>query len=195
MLNSRIFSAFAILAGALLSSSPAWAAGEVSGFGGGITINSGGGTHPLFGGAGGVQVGEHGLLFGEFSYSPLASATLSSADLGVSNASGSGSLHLATYGGGYDYSFGSSKTLVPYAVVALGAAVQTLSASASVAGVSASTSMSSTAFDFGFGGGVRFFATKRWGFKPEVRYQRMQASSGGNSTLSYSVGFFYSFGK
>jgi hypothetical protein len=47
----------------------------------------------------------------------------------------------------------------------------------------------------GAGGGVRIYAGKNWGFKPEVRYQRYQLSGGYINTAIFSGGVFYQFGK
>jgi hypothetical protein len=187
-----------LLAGASFLSTITWANSfEVSGLGGGITVDDGGGTHPLFGGAAAFGLGDNFHLFGEFSYIPLPSSSGSATLSSGATVTGSQSAKLADFGGGLDYSFLSSQSkLRPYVVGAFGLAhtFDTLSLSAN--GTSASVSMGSNGFYAGAGGGVRLYVGKRWGLKPEVRYQRYQSTQGGGSnTVMYTVGVFYRFGE
>jgi hypothetical protein len=187
-----------LLAGASILSTMTWANGlEVSGFGGGITADQGGGTHPLVGGAAAYALGDNFHLFGEFSYSPLASASFSATNSSGVTASGSESAKLANFGGGLDYTFLSPHSkLRPYVTGAFGLAHQYGTASESDGyGNSVSVSASSNAFYAAVGGGVRLYVGKRWGLKPEVRYERFQNTQGGNNTVMYTVGVFYRFGE
>lgn len=186
-----------LLAGASIFSTITWAAGaEVSGYGGGITLDGGGGTHAVVGATGAFRLGDHVHLFGEFGYSTLASSAFSTSANGVT-VTGNASVKLANFGGGADYSFRSSEARVrPYVTVALGDGhfYGTGSGTGSN-GNSASVSISVTnALYSGVGGGLRLYVGKHWGFKPEVRYQRYQSSLIGSNTVQYSVGLFYQFG-
>ncbi|MGA2739006.1 MAG: hypothetical protein ABSG65_16330 [Bryobacteraceae bacterium] len=179
--RSLVFRGLALLAGASFFSALTWAGGaEVSGFGGGITVGGGLGTHGVFGGSGAVRIGDHIHVFGDINHSTILSESIS----GVTGTAG-----LTNFGGGVDYSFGSSTTrLRPYVMAALGAGH--FSAGAEGVSVSIGNSVYS-----GFGGGVRVYVGEHWGVKPEVRYQRYLSSvaQGTNSAL-YTVGLFYQFG-
>ncbi len=187
-----------LLAGASFFSAITWADGvEVSGSGGGITLDGGGGTHAVIGATGAYRLGDHVHLFGEFSYSTLASSSFSTSASGVS-VTGNARVKLANFGGGADYSFRSSEAKVrPYITGALGVGhfYGTGSGTGSN-GVSANVSIGVTnALYSGVGGGIRLYLGQHWGLKPEVRYQRYQSSLIGSNTVQYTVGLFYEFGK
>jgi hypothetical protein len=195
--RNAVLRGLVLLAGAFIFTTITWAGGvEVSGFGGGITLDGGGGTHPAFGATGAYRLGDHVHLFGEFSYSTLASSSFSTSSNGVT-VTGNASVKLASFGGGADYSFRSSESKVrPYATVALGDGhfYGTGSGTGSN-GNSASVSIGvANALYSGVGGGLRLYVGKHWGFKPEVRYQRYQSSLFGSNAVVYSVGLFYRFG-
>ena len=179
-----------LLAGACAFSNAMWADGpEIVGFGGGATYSGGNGTHALFGGGASFGIGNNIRLLGEFTYSPLASATQSQSGVTVS-----GSEHLIGFGGGIDYSFLDAKAKArPYVTAVVGLDHDSASATGtgSSAGSIPSISISSNSAYIGFGGGLRYFIGKSWGIKPEVRYQH--SPSFGNSVV-YSVGLFYRFG-
>jgi outer membrane protein W len=192
----RVLRSLAFLAGASFFSTIALAGGaEVSGFGGGITMDGGTGTHAALGGGAAYLLGDNVHLFGEFSYATLASASMSS---GTTTANASAKL--ASFGGGADYSFGSSSSkLRPYVLAALG--VGHFYGTASADGFSATVGIANDLYT-AVGGGVRLYLTKRWGLKPEVRYQRYESSQssllgggiGSSNSLLYTVGVFYQFG-
>jgi hypothetical protein len=191
MLRHKTIRVSCLLAGALFLAVSAFAQDgrvEVTGFGGAIVIDQGGGTHALFGGSAGVRVTQGLRLFGEFSVAPLASATASEGGV-----TASGSEKLYNFGGGVDYSFGSSQRFVPYVIAAGGLGRDSASATAEPLG--ASFSIVSNSAYFGFGSGARIYAGHNWGFKPEVRFQRYQASSGGSNTVVVTGGIFFQFGK
>ena len=192
--RSVILRGLVLFAGAAVFSTVAWGgSAEIDGFGGGITLNGGGGTHGLYGGSAGFGIGSNLHLFGEFSYSTLASTAFSTTSGGIT-VTGNASVNLVNYGGGADYSFGSSR-LRPYVIVAVGGGHFYASGSGSGNGVSANASMTvANSFDTGVGGGVRMYVGKHWGFKPEIRYQRYQSSQLSGNTALYTVGLFYQFG-
>jgi len=193
MISHKTILVSCLLAGTLLFTTAAFAEdgkGEVAGFGGGIAMTGGAGTHALVGGSAGVRIVTHLRLFGEFTYSQLGS--YSASEEGVS---ASVKDKLYGFGGGVDYSFGSSKRLVPYFVAAVGAGHESLGVSASAGGATASENLAtSNSVYLGVGGGVRFYAGDNWGIKPEVRYQRYSGSNGGSSAV-FTVGIFYQFGQ
>ena len=95
-----------------------WAAtGEVSGFGGALSMNGGIGTHGLYGARGGIRFGGSVLVFGEGSWSQLYSTTQQSSSGGVT-ATATGAAKLAHYGGGIEYGLGSSKRFSPFVLTA-----------------------------------------------------------------------------
>lgn len=184
-----------LLAGASIFSTITWAAGiEVSGFGGGVTFDDGGGTHGIGGAAAAVSLGDNLHVFGEFAFSTLATASASEAGI-----TANGTDNLLNFGGGVDYSFGSSGSkLRPYVTAAFGLGHQIASASANAAGYAINISQTANSLYTGFGGGVRLYLGKSWGLKPEVRYQRytgVGSSAGtGSNSVQYTVGLFYQFG-
>jgi len=169
-----------LLAGASVLSVIAWAGGaEVSGSLGAITIGQGGGTHAVYGGAGGVRIGDHIHLFGEVNHSTILTLT----DSGVTGNAG-----LTNFGGGADFSFGSPTSKVrPYVTAALGVG----HFYASAQGVS--LTITNSAYT-GFGGGVRVYVGEHWGVKPEIRFQRYLSSLFQVNSAVYTVGLFYQFG-
>jgi hypothetical protein len=193
MFNRSVVSrGLVLLAGASIFSTITWAAGaEVSGLGGGITLDGGAGTHADYGGSGAYRLGENIHLFGEFNFSTLATTSMSS-----NGVNATGSAKLANYGGGVAYSFRvPDSKLRPYATVALGAGHFYGTGSATSNGTTTNVSIGiANALYTGVGGGVRFYLGKHWGLKPEVRYQRYQSSLFQANTVVYTVGLFYQFG-
>src|SRR6266849_759172 len=98
-----------VLAGVSMSSTVSWAQGfEVSGFGGAMTFDGGVGTHAAYGASGAFRLGDNVHIFGEFSFTRLASESFSEPGPGTATITGNANVNLASYGGGADYSFGSS---------------------------------------------------------------------------------------
>lgn len=206
MVNLRaILRGLVLLAGASAFSSISWGQGfEVSGFGGAMTMDGGVGTHASYGGAGAFLLGENIHIFGEFNYSQLVSSQFSQAAGNGSTITGTANVDLASFGGGVDYSFGSSTSKVrPYVTVALGVGhfYGTGSGTNGTTSTNVSVGISNSLY-VGVGGGVRFYFGKHWGVKPEVRYQRYNSSNvgllgvstGGANAVEYNVGLFYQFG-
>ena len=197
MLHQKTIRASWLLAGALLFSAAAFAQDgkvEVAGFGGGLAM-TGAGVNALAGGSGDVRVTDNLRVFGEFTYSPLSSLAASAANeaSALTGVNVTAHVKLFDFGGGIDYSFGSSKVR-PYALVALGVGHTSVSATATVDGVSGTGSSSTDSAYVGVGGGVRIYAGQNWGIKPEFRYQRYGGSLASNSAV-FTVGLFYQFGK
>ncbi len=167
---------------------------EVSGTGGGLTMNGGLGTHSLVGGQVGVRFGFI-QVFGEGSWSQLLSATQQGSTGGVTTTA-TGAAKVANFGGGAEYSFGTSKRFAPYAVTAVGVGhFYATGSGSSSTGVSVTVSLPIANLEyFGVGGGVRVYAGKHWGFKPEVRYQRYNNSLYSANAATYTVGLFWRFG-
>jgi hypothetical protein len=192
----KILRSFVVLASAAAFSAVSWAAGvEVSGFGGAITMNGGVGTHATYGGGAAVPLGDNVHVFGEFGISTLASEQVSSGSI-----TATGTAKLANYGGGADYSFGSSGSRFrPYVLAGVG--IGHFYANGSGEGTSVSLGITNQ-FYTALGGGVRMYLGKQWGLKPEVRYQHYYSSQSslvggtvaGSSAVQYTVGVFYQFG-
>jgi hypothetical protein len=201
MLRKYRVQLLAISTGVLIFSSVLSAQGnpEVAVFGGGTTFDQEGGTHPVLGGSFSAEIRGRLRLFGEFDYISLGKATFSGDIAGVS-VSSTAKARLYDFGGGVDFSFrrGSSKA-APYLIAAAGLGHQSLSATGvGVMGTSRATvdySESANAAHFGVGGGIRLYAGRNWGIKPEFRYQRYQSSEGNNNALFYTVGLFFQFGR
>lgn len=195
--RSVVARSFVLLMGVSAFSTITWAAGgEVSGFGGAMTFSGGVGTHGAAGAGAAYRFGDNIHLFGDFSYTTLASQTASSGGV-----TATGTAKLASFGGGFDYSFGSSDSkLRPYVTASLG--VGHFYATGSGPGVNVSLGIANE-FYTGLGGGVRLYVGKNWGIKPEVRYQRyfngqsslLGGGIGGISAVLYTGGIFYQFGK
>lgn len=98
------------------------------------------------------------------------------------------SAHALTFGAGMQYNFrnafkGNPK-FVPYA--GAGLSLVRVSASASGGGISASASDSSLMLNLG--GGLRYYMTPKWGFRPEL-----MIFAGDGSFVRAAVGIFYQF--
>lgn len=195
-MSKQVLRSLVIFAAASVFTAVTWAAGvEVSGFGGALTMDGGVGTHPTYGGSAAVLLGDNVHVFGEFSMSNLLSEQVSSGSM-----TATGTAKLANYGGGVDYSFGSSSSRFrPYVLAGIG--VGHFYATGSGGGTSVSLGLTNQ-FYTAFGGGLRMYLGKQWGLKPEVRYQRYFSSEssliggavGGSNVVQYTVGVFYQFG-
>jgi hypothetical protein len=195
-----VLRAWTAIAGACFLSAYALAAGvEVEGYGGGMTLAQGLGSHPMAGSQAGIRLGKRLTLLGEFGYTPLLSNTQQVSASGET-ATGSATLKMLTYGGAVDFSFASQSRLRPYAVFAVGGEHMWASATGSAPGaptVNLSLGLGNGVY-LGVGGGVRLYVGKRWGFKPEVRYMPIYMSVLGSSsyvnTVSYTGAFFFEIG-
>jgi len=193
MFTQKTSRAHWLLAGTLLFSISALAQGgkgEVVGFGGGTSLSGGAGTHGLFGGSAGARLTDHMHVFGEFAVVPLATASAT-----MEGVTANGSEKLYNFGGGVDYSFGSSERAVPYVLVAGGLSHDSASATANAAGYTVTVGASANAAYYGAGGGMRLYIGKKWGIKPEVRFQRYTGSGSSTIGVDFAVGLFYQFGQ
>jgi len=178
-----------LLAAASFFPTAVWAQGaEVSGFGGAATLNGGGGTHPVFGGSGGVQLADHLHIFFEVNHLHLLNVSTVDAS-GNPTTVGAG---LTNFGGGVDYSFGSPGSKVrPYVLTSVGDG----RIGASAEGVSAGVN----SFYVGVGGGARVYLGKHWGIKPEVRVQHYVATvlgeTGTYTGVYFTGGVFLELGQ
>jgi hypothetical protein len=195
---------FAVLRGLVvltsisIFSTVTWAQGlEVSGFGGAMTMDGGVGTHAAYGGAAAFRLGDHIHIFGQFSYSTLASSAFSTTSSGVT-VTGNASVNVESFGGGIDYTFKApGSKLRPFVTGGLGVGHFYGSGSGTGSnGGSASVSVGLTnALYTEVGGGVRLYVTKHLGLKPEVVYRRYQSSLFSSNAVQYTAGVFYQFGE
>jgi hypothetical protein len=150
-----------------------------------IGLVSGIGTHGAFGGSFGGALSEHVLAFGEFLYIPLGSSTVRV--LGVNQSVSARSFN---FDGGLQYQFRKHGVMVPYAGVGLGLlhSSASISNSFSFQGFNFSTGGSSNDFYVNLGGGVRYYVTEQWGFRPEFTI-----FAGPNTFVRIGAGVFYQF--
>jgi hypothetical protein len=153
-----------------------------------------GNKHVNFGASAGYNLSDKLTVLGEFSYMPMGSVNAS-----VSGGSGSAHGNYQTYGGAARYNLGSSKSVVPYAVVGFGYARCSESANINVTGLGSGSASASINGDYvNFGGGASIYLKKGFGLRPEFRYEHQEfynsgASAGQNVALG-SVSVFYQFG-
>jgi hypothetical protein len=152
-----------------------------------IGFVSGIGTHVALGGSAGVALKERVLAFGEFLYIPLGSSTVT-----ILGTNRSVSAHAFNLDGGLQYQFRKYGSMVPYAGVGLGVlhSAASISNTFSFQGLNFSTGGSSNDFYVNLGGGVRYYVTEQWGFRPEFTI-----FAGPNSFVRIGAGVFYQFGK
>lgn len=184
-----------LMAGLLGHAAVVWAAsGEVSASGGANTMNGGVGTHSLVAMSAGFRFAGRVHVFGEGSWTQLASAT-AQAGSGAGTTTGTGAVDLASFGGGVDIGFGSSRRVLPYILTAAGVGHFYATGSGSGSGVSVSLSLPiANDVYYAEGGGARIYVGKHWGFKPEFRYQRYDGSLLKASSFIYTGGLFWQFG-
>jgi len=152
-----------------------------------IGFVSGIGTHGAFGGSIGAALNKHVLAYGEFLYIPLGSSTVRI--LGVDR---DVSAKAFNFDGGLQYQFRKYGSMVPYGNVGLGFLHSTASVSNtfSLQGFNFNTGGSSNDFYANLGGGVRYYMTEQWGFRPEFTI-----FAGSNTFVRIGAGVFYEFGK
>ncbi len=191
-----------VVAGALvLSAAPLTAADEgkveIAGYGGVSWLSGGDSAHGMGGGTAGVNIGRMLQIFGEGSYIPMGSASLTASGPGGA-VHASATARLLSFGGGIHIKIPASSKAQPYALAAVGYGHQSASGSASGSSwgtpVSASVSMSQGNAYGGFGGGSRYFIGKSWGLRPEFRYQNYFGDGGGGLIIA-SAGVFVQFGR
>lgn len=175
---------------------------QVTGFGGGVHARAGGQGSTKGLGGGGLTVAAHRSIWvvGEFGYIPLGSFSVAALELPGGIVTGSASGRLYAFDGGLHFSIpaGGSKA-APY--VAIGAGVGRFSGSGQLSvGIGSQRSVisfdeSETNLGVGGGFGLRYWASDKWGFRPEVRISRYFAEGGGVTVVRFTFGVFYNFGK
>ena len=184
-----------ILTGLSIFSAFAFAQGfEVSGFGAGMTMDSGIGTHGVYGGNAAFRLGDNVHLFGEVSHATLLTENISGVSAGGK---------VTNYGGGADVSFRSPTSRVrPYVAVGLGVGHFYATGSGSANGSSVNLSLTVTnALYAEIGGGARVYLGKHWGLKPEAVYTRYNSSNSGllggtvasSNAVQYKIGVFFGY--
>jgi hypothetical protein len=172
--------------------------GEVAVYGGlNRFTGEGGESRPIVGGTVGGFAGERALIFGDFSYVPLHSESGSGSVSGVGYRYGASAKAINAGGGVHiGNNKGGERKVAPYAVVAGGFLHSWVSGSGSALGTSVTVreSLANGGY-YGGGVGVRLFAGKAWGIRPEFQYRRYQFSAGNDNVILLTVGLFKSFGK
>ncbi len=166
--------------------------GEVSAFGGMVSVRHGGGTHGNLGGTMGVNLGRFVHLFGEVNYMGVGKEPAASA---ITTGSG----RLMNYGGGVQIRIPTGGTRIePYGLLAFGYGQMR----GGVSGATSGTDSTHSAYN-GVGVGARIFIGRKWGIKPEFRYQTyygiyLSSSNpfvGLGGVINVTTGLFYQFGK
>jgi len=136
-----------------------------------------GNKHINFGGAGGVNLSPRVTLLGEYTYMPMGSLT------GVA-------FNTQLFGAASRFNFGSSKRVVPYAVVGLG--FDRLNGSES------GVSVNANGFYAAVGGGASLYLGKSWGIRPEFRWERQDLTFAGlvsnTNVVMGSASVFFQWG-
>jgi opacity protein-like surface antigen len=150
-----------------------------------VGIVTGIGTHGSFGGGLGVALTPRILGYGELSYIPLGGSSFSSA--GIQTGANAKAFNF-NLGGRYDFS--RSGSMIPYAAFGLGLLHTSSSFTSTFGGTTVSGEGSSNDLYFNVGGGLRYFVTDRWGWKPE-----MMIFAGSDTYVRIGGGIFYHFGR
>ncbi len=203
MLNRIKLKSPAIFLGTFLAAGAmAWGAeggiGEVSGFGGLVSIRQGGSNHGQFGGTVGANAGRFVHLFGEVNYMSLGSDTFQSA-----GNLATGSDRLTNYSGGIQIRIPTGQAKVePYGLLAFGYGRRTVDSSVYANNTFTSNRVTEGDLYTGVGAGARVFLGRKWGIKPEFRYQsyvnmdlkRDNPIIERGSVMTLTGGIFFQFG-
>jgi Outer membrane protein beta-barrel domain len=179
----RIAAGFAfLLVGASTATAQQLAPGQAEGVGfvGGVTdgggLTFGGGIHYVYDPRW-LFVGELGYLAGGNDFEGVLQG------VGVAIESNAISVDLNAH---YLFTQSTQEALTPYLLVGLGI----LRASASTTVFGASTSVSDTEAGLNIGAGARWQGGMNWGVRPELKVFVAQ-----NSSVRFSVGLYYQFGR
>lgn len=176
------FAVLLVLVGASTATAQQLASGqaEAVGFGGGITdgggLTFGGGIHYAYDSRW-LFAGELGYLAGGNDFAGVVQG------VGVDIESKAISVDLNAH---YLFPQSSNHAFTPYLLAGLG--ILRASASTTVFGVS--TSVSDTEAGLNIGGGARWQGGVNWGVRPEVK-----VFVADNSSVRFSVGLYYQFGR
>jgi hypothetical protein len=155
---------------------------EVTGHAG---LVAGIGTHPSFGGTIGTVVTDKLFVLGEFSYMPLGVGSVEAFGF---RSGGSAKAGIFNFGG--QYLFRKSGSLAPYAGAGLAIVHSSVDYSSTFGGTTTSVSAGGTDAYLSLSGGARYYASDRWGFKPEFT-----VFLGSNTFVRIGGGIFYQFGE
>jgi hypothetical protein len=176
--------------------------GEVSGFGGIVSI--GGSTHGNFGGTLGANLGRFVHLFGEVNYMARGTETYTE-NHGTAPTTTTVSGQLINYGGGVQIRIPTGTARIePYGLLAFGYGQmkRDVDAISGTNGATYSSSDSTYNVYNAVGLGARVFLGRKWGIKPELRYQKyygLNLSSNDpvsdrGRAITATTGIFYQFG-
>jgi hypothetical protein len=149
-----------------------------------LGLVSGIGSHGSFGGSLGGPITDRLSLSGDLSYIPLGGSNVT-----ILGSSLRSSAKAFNFNGNLQYQFNPFRSVVPYAGAGLGFLHSSFQTSSNGLG-SFSADGSSTDLYFNVGGGVRYYAKERWGFKPEL-----MIFAGPNTYVRFGGGIFYQFGE
>lgn len=155
-----------------------------------FTVHGQRGTKPLGGCGLGIALSRDFLITGEFLYNQFAGADVTvpvprstPVKVGVHS-------NIMNVMGGFQYQIPvKSSRVVPYLAGAVGLAHERFSADVPAGGIG-NFSTSNNDFTQDFGGGVRFYVSKRWGFRPEFKGVHIPDAT----FYRVSGGIFYQFG-
>jgi hypothetical protein len=146
---------------------------------------SGIGTHGSFGASVGTLAAPKVFVLGEFFYIPLGGGNVEAFGF---RSGGSAKAYGFNFGG--QYMFHKSGTLAPYAGAGLAILRNSINYSSTVGGTTTTVKASGTDAYLTLSGGGRYYASDRWGFKPELTL-----FVGSNTFVRIGGGIFYQFGK
>jgi hypothetical protein len=146
---------------------------------------SGFGTHPVVGGAFGIEFAKNALFFLDTSYASLNGDTLLRPNPpGVQNS------RLFDFNANFQFSIPAGRRWAPYAILGSGALFSSYDVTQiDAAGRVVVIAHESTAkYAFQTGGGARFYVNESWGVQPEVK-----VFIGARSFARMSMGVFFNF--
>jgi hypothetical protein len=148
-------------------------------------VVSGIGTHGSFGANIGTLAAPKVFVLGEFFYIPLGGGNVEAFGF---RSGGSAKAYGFNFGG--QYMFRKSGSLAPYAGAGLAILRNSINYSSTVGGNTTTVKASGTDAYLTLSGGGRYYASDRWGFKPEFT-----VFVGSNTFVRIGGGIFYQFGK
>lgn len=125
----------------------------------------------------------------EYAYIPVESLSTN-----VSGYSVTGNEHLNTFGGVARFGLTREVKVQPYVLIAGGGLRDTATVKATSGGVTQSASQSQSGGYFGFGAGLNARLGGGFGFRPEVRYQRVSDNGTKLNEFGLTGQLFYTFG-
>lgn len=163
---------------------PVWAqsdetgVGEVTGY---IGAMAGPGTHPAVGLTIAAPVYRYVVPLVEFSYTPLGNRAFRPDLTSMVNRT-----NLFEFSGGAHIRLPVNRVLAPY--LALGAGLVHSSTEVALGRNMGTAREGDNYFAFNVGIGARYYMSRRWGVRPEIKYYRTK-----RDFARISIGFFYEF--